>query len=243
MRRRKRRFARLFLVSSALWFGTTTHSLAQMTPAAHGAAEPPNVEASAAELQHKARACFDAAQAAYLAGQLDEALRGFGCAFALQPSAELAWNLARVAERMGDVEKGVRYYQEYLTRSEHVGARERRQVEARIQALRELAARQASAIKAQPDLAGLSKEARVFFERGVKLYRRGQYASASAAFGAALQLSNAPELRYNLALTSERLGQKQDACDHYLAYLAAAPDAPDQQFVNARVTELRAELP
>jgi tetratricopeptide (TPR) repeat protein len=191
----------------------------------------------------QARECFQAAQAAYLAGRLDEARRGFECAYAQLPSAELAWNLGRVAERMGDVDAGVRYFRDYLARTQ-VSARERRGVEARIQKLLDLQARQAAQLKPGIDKgAALSEDARNFFQRGVKLYAGGHYAAAGAAFSAALQMSNAPELHYNLAMTSERMGNLEDACDHYRAYLSALPTAPDRNSVEAHVTELRAKAP
>lgn len=199
-----------------------------------------------------ARSCFNAAQEDYFAGRLAEARRGFECAYARLPSAELAWNLARVSERMGDVEQGVRYFRDYLARAQ-VSARERKQVEARIQALLDLAARQAVPIKSSlvkasgsgseaPAGSGeISQEARKFFERGAKLYRSGHYKAAAAAFSAAMQLSDAPELHYNLAVTAERLRQSTEACDHYRAYLAASPDAPDRAAVEARIDSLEAE--
>jgi tetratricopeptide (TPR) repeat protein len=187
-----------------------------------------------------ARSCFNAAQEDYFAGRLAEARRGFECAYARLPSAELAWNLARVSERMGDVEQGVRYFRDYLGRAQ-VSARERKQIEARIQALLDLAARQAVPIKSADATGELSQDARKFFERGAKLYRSGHYKAAAAAFSAALQLSDAPELHYNLAVTAERLHQTTEACDHYRAYLAAAPDAPDRVAVVARIESLESD--
>lgn len=184
-----------------------------------------------------ARSCFNAAQEDYFAGRLAEARRGFECAYARLPSAELAWNLARVSERMGDVDEGVRYFRDYLARAQ-VSARERKQVEARIQALLDLAARQAVPIKSGDAAGELSQDARKFFERGAKLYRTGHYKAAAAAFSAALQLSDAPELHYNLAVTAERLHQVSEACDHYRAYLAAVPEAPDRAAVEARIESL-----
>jgi tetratricopeptide (TPR) repeat protein len=198
--------------------------------------------AAAISGDESARRCFDAGQADYFAGRLVEARRGFECAYAKLPSAELAWNLARVCERMGDVEAGVRYFREYLGRA-NVTARERKRVEARIQALQDLAARQGAALKPGPDaVAALSDEARKFFDRGAKLYRAGHYEAAAAAFGAALQLSDAPELHYNLAMTAERLRKPQEACDHYRAYLAAAPYAADQPEVRAKIEKLESSL-
>ena len=189
-----------------------------------------------------ARHCFDAAQADYFAGRLAEARRGFECAYAKLPSAELAWNLARVCERMGDVEGGVHYFREYLARA-NVHPHERKRVEARIRALEDLATRQAAALKPGPDTAAaLGDEARKFFDRGAKLYRTGHYEAAAAAFGAALQLSDAPELHYNLAMTAERLQKPQEACDHYRAYLAATPAASDQAEVRTKIEKLETSL-
>ena len=188
--------------------------------------------------EKQARACFEAAQAAYLAGRLDEAQRGFECAFAQLPSAELAWNLARVAERMGDVERGVHYFREYLARAK-VSAREQRAVEARIQKLYALQARQAQVLKADAEIqAAMTQDARNFFQSGVKLFRRNHFEAAAAAFAAALAASGAPELHYNLALCAQRLGHTDEAVDHYRAYLSALPQAPDRDQITARLSEL-----
>jgi tetratricopeptide (TPR) repeat protein len=193
--------------------------------------------------QVRARECFNAAQAAYLAGKLDEARHGFECAYALMPSPELVWNLARVCERMGDVEAGVHYFREYLLHAK-VSAKERKGIEARIRGLLDLQARQSVHLNAGADVhAALSGEARTFFQRGVKLYRAGQFDAAAAAFGQAWQLSNAPELHYNLAMTAQQLGHIEEAYDHYRAYLSALPEALDRREVEARVADLRAQLP
>jgi tetratricopeptide (TPR) repeat protein len=197
-----------------------------------------HARAQAAVDATQAKACFNAAQAAYLAGRLDEAQRGFECAYQQLPSAEMAWNLARVAERMGDVDRGVQYFREYLARA-HIAPREQRAVEVRIQKLFDLRARQASVLKDNVETeAALGKQARSFFERGVKLFRRGQYEAAAAAFMAALQASGAPELHYNLALCAERLGHLDEANDYYRAYLAALPNAPDRTQITARMAQL-----
>jgi tetratricopeptide (TPR) repeat protein len=190
-----------------------------------------------------AQQCFERAQAAYFAGRLAEARRGFECAYKQLPSAEMAWNLARVNERMGEVEAGVRYFREYLGTAK-ITPRERKRVQERIQALLELGQRQASTLKLNPEeqRQALGEEARAFFDRGTKLYAAGHYKAAAAAFTAALQLSDAPELHYNLAVTSERLGEAADALDHYRAYLDAFPEAPDRSEVMARLDALRNDL-
>jgi tetratricopeptide (TPR) repeat protein len=190
-----------------------------------------------------AQQCFERAQADYAAGRLAEARRGLHCAYAQMPaSAELVWNLARVSERMGDVDEGLRYFREYLTLAQPTEA-ERKRIEAKIAALIRLGERQAVALKPGPDVSkALSNEARTFFDRGAKLYRGGHYQAAAAAFTAALQLSAAPELHYNLGVTAERLQQIEDACDHYRSYLEAWPEAPDRARVQAHISALRNQL-
>jgi tetratricopeptide (TPR) repeat protein len=201
---------------------------------------PPPVNADPAT--QLAQRCFERAQVAYFEGRLAEARRDFECAYKQLPSPEMAWNLARVNERMGEVEAGVRYFREYLATAK-ITAREKKRVQERIQALLELGQRQASTLKlnAQEQRQALGEEARVFFDRGTKLYASGHYKAAAAAFTAALQLSDAPELHYNLAVTSERLGETADALDHYRAYLSALPEAPDRSEVLARLDALRSD--
>ena len=195
--------------------------------------------AHASELQ-RAKQCFTQGQAAYKRGAFAEARDGFLCAYELAPSPELAWNLGRVYERVGEAAESIRYYQLYLSMAPN-DAREHHAVEQRIAALQALLERQRASIRAAlPSSAELNQEARTFFERGVKLYARGRYEAALVAFTAALRASGAPELRYNLAVTAERLGQAQDALDHYRAYLAALPEAEDKAEVAARIDALRA---
>jgi tetratricopeptide (TPR) repeat protein len=200
---------------------------------------PPAKSAQASQPSDEARECFKSAQAAYVAGDLSTALTGFKCAYQAAPSPELHWNLARVYERMGEAEESIQHYEAYLAASE-VTPKERKQIEARLKALAELRERQRAPIEqTKPTAETLSAEARVFYDRGVKLYRAQQYQGALAAFNAALQMSSAPELHFNLAVVSERLGRGQDAVDHYRAYLAARSNAEDREQVEARIAALQ----
>lgn len=208
-------------------------------------ASPPEggkvAESKPVSASNEAKACFRNAQAAYVAGNLTAALEGFQCAYQAAPSPELHFNLARVYERMGEAEQGIQHYRAYLEASQPT-PREKKQIEARVRALEALRERQRAAIEAaKPTAEDLSAEARVFYDRGVKLYRAQQYKAALAAFSAALQMSSAPELHYNLAVVSERLKKNGDAIDHYRAYLAARPDADDRQVVEQRIAELQSE--
>jgi tetratricopeptide (TPR) repeat protein len=224
----------LLSAATALCLSAASSARAQSTAPVHAGPDPATQLA-----QH----CFERAQAAYFEGRLAEARRGFECAYKQLPSPEMAWNLARVNERMGEVEAGVRYFREYLATAK-ISARERKRVQERVQALVELGQRQGSTLKLEPDAQqkALGDEARAFFDRGTKLYAAGHYKAAAAAFTAALQLSEAPELHYNLAVTSERLGEAADALDHYRAYLDALPEASDRNEVLARLDALRSDL-
>jgi len=63
-------------------------------------------------------------------------------------------------------------------------------------------------------------------EKGMQLYRDGQFPAAVAAFRAALATEGeAPELQYNLALASWRAGQLADAETAVEKYVALAGDA------------------
>jgi tetratricopeptide (TPR) repeat protein len=199
---------------------------------------PARADAVAAASIARARAEFDQGQAAYRAGDLKSALAHFQNAYALVPSAELEFDLGRTYERLGEADRAIKVFRAYLRRPE-VGDDERAQIEARIADLIALRARQrAQVIEAPPKRAALTAEARAFFERGAKLFRRGRYEAALAAFSAAQDFAHLPELSYNLALTSERLGRWDDAIAFYRAYLREAKDTPDAAAVEARIRDI-----
>lgn len=191
----------------------------------------------------RARAHFEAGQAYYRAGRFEDARRALLQAFSLLPSAELAYNLGRVSERLGRAEEAIAHYEDYLRRlpAEPRSASERARVQKRLAALHAEVAARAQMLKAPPPTSSeLVQEARRFFLRGVRLFERKQYAGALAAFGAAQRLSRVPELYFNLGLTCERLGNTRDAADYYRAYLDARPGASDHEAVAARVAQLSA---
>lgn len=190
---------------------------------------------------NEARLRFEHGLAAYREGELKQALADFARAYELAPSPELEFNLARVYERMGEAEPAIRHYRSYLA-SGALAERERAQIEARIRDLTALQQRQQAQVKAPPPSSdALTAEARAFFERGLTLFRKRQYEAALAAFSAARKFAPLPELAYNMALTSERLGRSAEAVDHYRAYLREAKSAKDAERVQARVKTLLTE--
>jgi tetratricopeptide (TPR) repeat protein len=187
-----------------------------------------------------ARARFEAGARAYARGELVEALQHFEAAQAIAPSDELCFDIARTLERMGEPERAIAMYERYLAAAAPSAA-QRQEIDARIVELKRHQARLAQqAIKGAPSGDALKAEARTFFGRGVKLFRRGQYAAARSAFDAALQFADVPELHFNLALVAERLRQPADALAHYRAYLKASADVADRADVERRIAELRA---
>ena len=141
-------------------------------------------------------------------------------------------------ERVGEPATAIRHFRAYL-QSDGLAPAERSEIEMRIEKLQQLQARQRAQLReAPPSSAALTSEARTFFERGKKLFRKGSYEAALAAFTAARRFAALPELAYNLALTSERLARNTDAVDYYRTYLREQPNAPDAEAVQAHIAEL-----
>ena len=195
--------------------------------------------------QDTARAAelFAQGVAAYEAGRFDEAARLLAEADRLVPSPELAFNLGRVYERMGDTENAITMFRRYL----HDGSpseADRADVDARIAAMEALAVRHRDMIAATlpPSSDEVTAEARTFFERGVAMFRRRRYDAALTAFTAAYRFSPLPEVIYNLAVVSERTEHLQDAIDYYREYIRAMPTDPDRPTIERTIAELQARL-
>ncbi|MEQ8458334.1 MAG: hypothetical protein RLO52_26790 [Sandaracinaceae bacterium] len=190
----------------------------------------------------QARELFVQGSQHYQAGRLDQALESFLAAWRAVPSPELAYNVARTYERMGEAQRGIEFYRHYLRRAAPDAA-EREEVEGRIRELEAIAQRQRDQIMtAPPSDDALTQEARTFFERGVAMFRRRQYEAAMAAFTAAYNFARLPEVIYNLAVTAERLERTQDAIDYFREYARLLPrESAERAIVDRRVRELRAQ--
>ncbi len=212
---------------------------AEPAPAQAKRVQPqPAAAAPAGDKLAPARAEFEQGRAAYRAGRLKQALAHLSRAYALAPSPEIEFDLARLYERVGEPTPAVRHFRAYLAQSQ-VTAAERAQIEARIDKLLALKARQRAQLRAPPpSRAALAAEARTFFERGKKLFAAARYEAALAAFGAARRFASLPELAYDMALAAERLGRPADAVDYYRTYLREAEPAPDAGDVQARIETL-----
>jgi tetratricopeptide (TPR) repeat protein len=190
----------------------------------------------------RARQLFVEGTTHYQGGRLNEALDRFLQAWRLVPGPELAYNVARTYERMGDTQRSIEFYQHYLRQAAPDDA-ERANVQRRIAEMEDINRRQREQIIALPPSEDeLTQEARTFFERGVSMFRRRRYEAAMAAFTAAYNFARLPEVVYNLAVTAERLGQTQDAIDYFREYARALPrDSVERPMIDRRVEQLRAQ--
>jgi tetratricopeptide (TPR) repeat protein len=81
------------------------------------------------------------------------------------------------------------------------------------------------------------ERARLHFEAGRSYYDEGRYERALEEFEHAYQLSQRPQLHYNLYLTTERLGRFAEAILHLESFLETNP--PESTMLRARLENLR----
>lgn len=212
---------------------------AQEAGAKHSGAKPEATQETREDRIERARRLFEEGRAAYTRGELPVARDRFQRALRAAPSPELAFNLARACERLGDRACAIARFRDYLRDGKPTPA-ERTRIEAKIQTLEdELAEQRREKARGAPSDDALTDEARAFFVRGLALYERGRYRAAYEAFVAARRFAPTAEVLYNMARTSERLGRRREASDLYAAYLRAQPKADDRDEVEARITALR----
>jgi len=204
-----------------------------LAPAQGGLAQAPQ------ERLEKARQLFQQGQEAYRQGKLEQALESFRAAEKLVPSAELAYNIGHLYDRLGVREKAVIYLRLYLSRSRGEVA-DGKQVLERIASLRlQLRAGRENPLGPPPQLGA---QARVWFEKGARMFEQKRYREALAAWLKARELSPAPDTLYNLALASEKLGRDADALEYYLAYARALRGPEELEAVEGKIRELEARV-
>lgn len=188
----------------------------------------------------RARELFNEGQRLYAAGNFPEAVKSLRASYELTESPDLAYNVAKVCERMAEYREAIKYYRIYLRRGKP-SAQERANLEKRIDEIESADKRRREQLFASaPTATELTEEARAFFTRGVAMFKRRKYPAAMQAFNAALRFAPLPEIYYNMAITAERQGTTRDAVDYYREYLRMRPDAPDVEFVKREIERLRA---
>jgi len=84
--------------------------------------------------------------------------------------------------------------------------------------------------------------ARIHFQAATEYFQVADYEGALAEFTRAYQLSERPQLLYNLYLCQERLGHVAEAVAFLERYLREAPEVPERPTLEARLTNMRARL-
>ncbi len=186
----------------------------------------------------RARDLFNEGVAAYERGELHVAVDKLLAAQRSWRSPEIAFNIARCFERMGEAPRAIHWFHVYLEHT-HPDDATRADIEARIADLEAFQERQRTQVfVAPPSTNEMTAEAQTFFARGVAMFQRGQFQAAMQAFTAAQHFAPFPELLYNMAITSERLEQWRDAYDYYREYLRLRPNAPDRAGIERKIAEL-----
>ncbi|MGE0789819.1 MAG: tol-pal system YbgF family protein [Sandaracinaceae bacterium] len=87
-------------------------------------------------------------------------------------------------------------------------------------------------------LSPADEEARAEFEAGRSAYQGGRFAVALTHFERAYELSERPELLFNIANAHDRLGHHQLALESYRGFLEQMPESTNAEFSRGRVAEL-----
>lgn len=83
------------------------------------------------------------------------------------------------------------------------------------------------------------EKARQLFSAGVAAYSEGHYENALENYRLAFELSDRPQLLFNVGIAAERLRRDQEALDAFNEYLERVPDADNRPFVEERIAVLR----
>jgi tetratricopeptide (TPR) repeat protein len=178
--------------------------------------------------------------AAFARGDFRAAVAAFRTAYGADPSPEMAFNVARVYERVGDVTEGLRYY-EIALRTNPPPA-QRADIERRIAGLRAYEQRRRDGIAQVPPSTGeLSAEGMRMLQSGVRLFMRRQYRGALVAFQQAYQYLQTPEVLFNLAAAHERLHHTDQALEFLREYQQQVRGSPEEAEVRARIERLETQ--
>lgn len=86
--------------------------------------------------------------------------------------------------------------------------------------------------------ASLDKEARSLFEAGETAYADGRFEAALDYFQRAYELSDRPQLLYNVAQAADRLRRDDEALEALRTYRDRLPNAPNRAAVDSRIRTL-----
>ncbi|MGD8316825.1 MAG: tetratricopeptide repeat protein [Myxococcales bacterium] len=82
-------------------------------------------------------------------------------------------------------------------------------------------------------------QAKQAFAAGTRAYQEGDFETALSRFREAYDLTESPDLLYNIATVCDRMRRDEDALRAYEGYLEARPGSVDRQHVESRIEVLR----
>jgi len=85
-------------------------------------------------------------------------------------------------------------------------------------------------------------EAKRAFASGTMAYADGDFETALASFKRAYELTDSPDLLYNIATVSDRMRRDEEALEAYEGYLEARPQSADREHVEGRIDVLRKSI-
>ncbi|MGB5694325.1 MAG: hypothetical protein WBM46_01615 [Polyangiales bacterium] len=85
-------------------------------------------------------------------------------------------------------------------------------------------------------------EAKEAFASGTRAYADGDFETALASFKRAYELTESPDLLYNIATVSDRMRRDEEALKAYEGYLEARPQSADREHVEGRIDVLRKSI-
>jgi tetratricopeptide (TPR) repeat protein len=94
----------------------------------------------------------------------------------------------------------------------------------------------------RPENSERDEKARQLFSAGVVAYSEGHYENALENYRLAFEMSDRPELLFNVGIAAERLRRDQEAFDAFTLYLERVPAAENRPFVEERLAVLRHAL-
>jgi tetratricopeptide (TPR) repeat protein len=77
------------------------------------------------------------------------------------------------------------------------------------------------------------------FLTATRAYAQGDFETSLASFRKAHQLTDSPDLLYNIATVADRMRHDDEALEAYEGYLEARPDSADAEHVQGRIDALR----
>jgi tetratricopeptide (TPR) repeat protein len=194
------------------------------------------------EQAQQVSAAYSEGAAAYARGEFPAAATAFRRAYELYPAPAMAFNLARVYERMGESDQAIHFFEIVQHGNPAPSAEQLADIDRRIAGLRAYEQRRREGIaQTLPTTDALSQEGNTWFQRGVALYRRRNYRQALIAFEQAHQYLQTPELFYNLAVTYRALHDISHALEFMREYLDARRGTPEEAWIEQQVHALEAQ--